>query len=156
MSYILTDVEALILGGKPDEALQFALAQDAVDCFTIGAESREEMEDLLRKIPPASVRGPGTSPRNANASTIPYTGSNAATTLAVCALTAASAPMNSVCASAVQPSPSNTSSAPESASPQGSMAFGNARSLTSSACGARRNGNTPVGNRAPLPEIRTA
>lgn len=45
------------LRNKPDEALQFALAQDAVDCFTIGAESREEMEDLCRKIPAASVRG---------------------------------------------------------------------------------------------------
>jgi hypothetical protein len=47
-------------------------------------------------------------------------------------------------------------SAPESASPHGSMAFGNARSITPNACGARRNGNTPVGNRAPLPEMRTA
>lgn len=40
-----------------DEALQFALAQDVLDCFTIGSESRAEMEDLLRKIPAASVRG---------------------------------------------------------------------------------------------------
>jgi hypothetical protein len=47
-------------------------------------------------------------------------------------------------------------SAPDSASPHGSMAFGNARSITPSACGARRNGNTPVGNRAPRPEMRTA
>lgn len=45
------------LRGKVDEALQFALAQDVVDCFTIGAESRAEMEDLVRKIPAASVRG---------------------------------------------------------------------------------------------------
>jgi aryl-alcohol dehydrogenase-like predicted oxidoreductase len=45
------------LRNKADEALQFALAQDCVDCFTIGSESREEMEDLLRKIPAASVRG---------------------------------------------------------------------------------------------------
>ena len=42
---------------KPDECLQFALAQDVVDCFTIGAESREELLDLTRKIPAASVRG---------------------------------------------------------------------------------------------------
>ena len=40
-----------------DEALQFALAQDVLDCFTIGSESRSEMEDLLRRIPAASVRG---------------------------------------------------------------------------------------------------
>ena len=45
------------LRDKVDESLQFALAQDCVDCFTIGAESRDEMEDLVRKIPAASVRG---------------------------------------------------------------------------------------------------
>ena len=45
------------LRDRADEALQFALAQNVVDCFTIGSESREEMEDLLRKIPAASVRG---------------------------------------------------------------------------------------------------
>lgn len=45
------------LRNRADEALQFALAQDCVDCFTIGSESRAEMEDLLRKIPAASVRG---------------------------------------------------------------------------------------------------
>ena len=42
---------------KADESLQFALSLDCVDCFTIGAESREEMLDLTRKIPAASVRG---------------------------------------------------------------------------------------------------
>jgi aryl-alcohol dehydrogenase-like predicted oxidoreductase len=45
------------LRNKADEALQFALAQKNVDCFTIGSESRSEMEDLLRKIPAASTRG---------------------------------------------------------------------------------------------------
>ena len=45
------------LRDRADEALQFALAQNVVDCFTIGSESRDEMEDLLRKIPAASVRG---------------------------------------------------------------------------------------------------
>ncbi|MBI2686696.1 MAG: aldo/keto reductase [Acidobacteria bacterium] len=45
------------LRNNVDEALQFALAQDVLDCFTIGSESRVEMEDLLRKIPAASVRG---------------------------------------------------------------------------------------------------
>jgi aryl-alcohol dehydrogenase-like predicted oxidoreductase len=45
------------LRGKAAEALQFALAQDCLDCMTIGAESRAEFEDLLKKIPDASVRG---------------------------------------------------------------------------------------------------
>jgi 1-deoxyxylulose-5-phosphate synthase len=45
------------LRAKADECLQFALALDCVDCFTIGAESRQEMEDLMVKIPAASVRG---------------------------------------------------------------------------------------------------
>lgn len=45
------------LRNRPDEALQFALAQEVLDCFTIGAESRAEMQDLLNKIPAASVRG---------------------------------------------------------------------------------------------------
>ncbi len=41
---------------RVDEALQYALAQDVLDCFTIGCESRGEMEDLLKRIPAASVR----------------------------------------------------------------------------------------------------
>ena len=45
------------LRNRTDESLQFALAQDCLDCFTIGSESRAEMEDLLRKIPAASGRG---------------------------------------------------------------------------------------------------
>jgi aryl-alcohol dehydrogenase-like predicted oxidoreductase len=45
------------LRDKADEALQYALAQDVIDCFTIGSESRAELEDLCRKIPAASVRG---------------------------------------------------------------------------------------------------
>lgn len=45
------------LRSKADEALQFHLAHNEIDCFTIGSESRAEMEDLLRKIPAASVRG---------------------------------------------------------------------------------------------------
>lgn len=45
------------LRNKADECLQYALALDCVDCFTIGSESRAEMEDLLKKIPAASVRG---------------------------------------------------------------------------------------------------
>jgi hypothetical protein len=45
------------LRNKTAEALQFALAQDCLDAFTIGSESRAEMEDLVKKIPDASVRG---------------------------------------------------------------------------------------------------
>ena len=44
------------LRDKADEALQFALAQDVLDCFTIGAESIAEMQDLVKRIPEASVR----------------------------------------------------------------------------------------------------
>jgi hypothetical protein len=45
------------LRNKADEALQYALASEFIDCFTIGSESRAEFEDLTRKIPAASVRG---------------------------------------------------------------------------------------------------
>lgn len=45
------------LRDKTDECLQFALSLDCVDVFTIGSESREEMEQLISKIPNASVRG---------------------------------------------------------------------------------------------------
>jgi aryl-alcohol dehydrogenase-like predicted oxidoreductase len=45
------------LRDRADECLQFALGLDCVDCFTIGSENRAEMEDLLRKIPAASMRG---------------------------------------------------------------------------------------------------
>lgn len=45
------------LRGRIDECLQFALTAGVLDCFTIGSESRAEFEDLLRKIPAASVRG---------------------------------------------------------------------------------------------------
>jgi aryl-alcohol dehydrogenase-like predicted oxidoreductase len=45
------------LRGKTAEALQFALAQDCLSAFTIGSENRGEFEDLMKKIPDASVRG---------------------------------------------------------------------------------------------------
>ncbi len=45
------------LRNKTEECLQFALSLDCVDCFTIGAESRDEQADILKKIPAASVRG---------------------------------------------------------------------------------------------------
>ncbi len=44
------------LARRADEALQYALASPVLDCFTIGATSRAQMEDLLAKIPKASVR----------------------------------------------------------------------------------------------------
>jgi hypothetical protein len=45
------------LRGRPDEALQFALAQDVLDCFTIGCENPSEFQDLVKRIPAASTRG---------------------------------------------------------------------------------------------------
>jgi hypothetical protein len=39
-----------------DEALQVAPGTEALDCFTIGAESQGEFLALLKKIPPASIR----------------------------------------------------------------------------------------------------
>ncbi len=43
------------LNDRVDAALQFALAQDCLDSFTIGAESVAEMKDLVARIPLASV-----------------------------------------------------------------------------------------------------
>ncbi|MGD0013942.1 MAG: aldo/keto reductase [Bryobacteraceae bacterium] len=45
------------LSHRVDEALQYALALDCVDCFTIGVENRGQLQDLLRRIPAASTRG---------------------------------------------------------------------------------------------------
>ena len=45
------------LRNRVDESLQYALAQDVVDCFTIGAENQQEQRDLINRIPAASVRG---------------------------------------------------------------------------------------------------
>ena len=42
---------------EADKCLEFALSLDCVDAFTIGAEGRDEMVDLVKKIPAASVRG---------------------------------------------------------------------------------------------------
>jgi aryl-alcohol dehydrogenase-like predicted oxidoreductase len=44
------------LRGRVDEALQFALAQECLDCFTIGAENPNELRDLMKRMPAASVR----------------------------------------------------------------------------------------------------
>lgn len=50
-----------IFGGGPlryqvDECLQYALGLDFIDAFTIGQESRNEMQDLLKRIPAASAK----------------------------------------------------------------------------------------------------
>lgn len=45
------------LRDRIDESLQFVLALDGVDAFTIGQENQDEMFDLLKRIPAASVRG---------------------------------------------------------------------------------------------------
>jgi predicted aldo/keto reductase-like oxidoreductase len=44
------------LRNNADECLQYALSLDCLDCFTIGSENRAEMQDLVAKIPAASVR----------------------------------------------------------------------------------------------------
>jgi hypothetical protein len=44
------------LRDRVDEALQVALGTEALDAFTIGAESQTEFLALLKKIPAASVR----------------------------------------------------------------------------------------------------
>ena len=41
------------LRDRVPEALRFAMALDCIDCFTIGAENREELSDLIRQIPAA-------------------------------------------------------------------------------------------------------
>ncbi len=43
------------LRDRPDEALHFALASGVLDAFTIGAESRTEQEDLIRRISATQV-----------------------------------------------------------------------------------------------------
>jgi len=44
------------LSHKKDEALQFQLGTDFIDCFTIGCESYDHFKDLQKRIPEASVR----------------------------------------------------------------------------------------------------
>jgi len=44
------------LSNRVNEALQFALSLDCIDCFTIGSESRGQFEDLIKRIPAASAR----------------------------------------------------------------------------------------------------
>jgi aryl-alcohol dehydrogenase-like predicted oxidoreductase len=45
------------LRNRADECLQYAMALDCVDCFTIGVESVAELNDLTAKLPAASTRG---------------------------------------------------------------------------------------------------
>ncbi len=45
------------LSDRIDEALEYALAQNYLDCFTIGSESERQFQDLTKRIPAASVRG---------------------------------------------------------------------------------------------------
>ena len=45
------------LKDKVDECLQYTLAQDYIDCFTIGQEGFHETKDLIKRMPEASVRG---------------------------------------------------------------------------------------------------
>ncbi len=46
-----------VLRERVGEALQHALALDCIDCFTIGAEHRLELADLVQRIPEASTLG---------------------------------------------------------------------------------------------------
>jgi 1-deoxyxylulose-5-phosphate synthase len=43
------------LRDRVDDALRFTLTKDVVNAFTIGAESRDELKDLMARIPKASV-----------------------------------------------------------------------------------------------------
>lgn len=45
------------LRGKADECFQWALAQDCMDCFTLGMENPAQLQSTLKQIPAASVRG---------------------------------------------------------------------------------------------------
>ena len=45
------------LRNSTDECLQYTLAQEYVDCFTIGQENQKEMNQLIKKMPLASTRG---------------------------------------------------------------------------------------------------
>lgn len=45
------------LVAKADECLQYALASDVVDCFTIGSGNLQQFQQLTKQIPAASTRG---------------------------------------------------------------------------------------------------
>jgi predicted aldo/keto reductase-like oxidoreductase len=46
-----------VMRDRVGEGLQHAMALDCIDCFTIGAENRFELADLIRRIPEASTLG---------------------------------------------------------------------------------------------------
>ena len=46
-----------VMRNRVSEALAHVLALDCVDCFTIGAENRNELADLVSRIPEASQQG---------------------------------------------------------------------------------------------------
>jgi hypothetical protein len=43
------------LANRIDECLRYALSLDCVDCFTIGAENRQQLDDLVKRIPAVST-----------------------------------------------------------------------------------------------------
>ncbi|MCS7314720.1 MAG: aldo/keto reductase [Bryobacterales bacterium] len=43
------------LSHRVEEALRYALSLDCIDCFTIGPANREELADLIRRIPAAAA-----------------------------------------------------------------------------------------------------
>ncbi len=43
------------LSDRVDQALRYALSLDCIDCFTIGPANRDELADLIRRIPAASA-----------------------------------------------------------------------------------------------------
>jgi len=43
------------LVNRKDECLRYALAQEYLDCFTIGIESQDQLADLIKRIPEASI-----------------------------------------------------------------------------------------------------
>ncbi len=45
------------LVSKADECFQWQLAQERVDCFTLGMKTPAEVLSTIRQIPAASVRG---------------------------------------------------------------------------------------------------
>ena len=46
-----------VMRNRVSEALAHVLALDCVDCFTIGTENRNELADLVSRIPEASQQG---------------------------------------------------------------------------------------------------
>lgn len=45
------------LADKKDECLQFQTGNDFIDCFTLGIENYDQLKDVIKRLPEASVRG---------------------------------------------------------------------------------------------------